>query len=99
MGCSTHALTETELRERLKQLPRWTLNGQALERVYEGKSYADALAALNRIAQRAEETDHHPDMTLVWKKLTIRYSTHSANGITELDFNAAVQADALLDNP
>jgi 4a-hydroxytetrahydrobiopterin dehydratase len=99
MGCSTQALNETELRERLKQLPHWTLSGNALERAYEGKSYTDALAALNRIAQRAEETDHHPDMTLVWKKLTIRYSTHTANGVTELDFNAASQVDALLETP
>jgi 4a-hydroxytetrahydrobiopterin dehydratase len=97
MGCSTQALSEAELRERLKRLPHWTLSGNALERAYEGKSYADALAALNRIAQRAEETDHHPDMTLVWKKLTIRYSTHTANGVTELDFNAAAQAYALLE--
>jgi 4a-hydroxytetrahydrobiopterin dehydratase len=90
------SLDLTSIEERLKALPGWQVKENALERVYLGKSYLDALEKLNTIAQLAEEADHHPDMLLSWKKLTVRYWTHTANGITDLDFDMANKVEAIL---
>lgn len=96
MTCPTQTLPMAEVLEKLETLPGWALNDNALERVYQGKTYLDALELLNRIARLADEMDHHPDLLLSWRKLVIRYWTHTANGVTELDFESAHRAERLL---
>lgn len=96
MTCPKVALSEPEILSQLQTLPGWRFSQNALERVYEGESYLAALEKLNAIARLSEEADHHPDLSLNWKKLIIRYWTHTAQGVTELDFKLARQAEALL---
>jgi 4a-hydroxytetrahydrobiopterin dehydratase len=93
---TVNALPETEIQERLKTLPEWRYTGKAIERQYEGDTYLGAVEALNRIARLSEEADHHPDLTLSWKRMTISYNTHTANGVTELDFTLAAKVDDTL---
>lgn len=88
-------LNAAEIQEKLKVLPHWQCHNNALERLYEGESYLDALARLNQVAQLSEQADHHPDLTLTWKKLLIRYWTHTAQGVTDLDFQLAHQVEAI----
>lgn len=90
------ALSENEIQERLKALPDWRYTGKAIERQYEGETYLATVDALNRIARLSEEADHHPDLTLSWKRMTISYNTHTANGVTELDFTLAAKVDNTL---
>jgi 4a-hydroxytetrahydrobiopterin dehydratase len=91
-------LAEPEIRERLRQLPYWRLKDNALERQYDGASYLDALEKLNAVARLSEAADHHPELRLGWKHLTIRYWTHTADGVTALDFELAQRVEALLDS-
>lgn len=96
MPCPTQALSAVDIEAQLKALPHWQLKDKALERTYTGKTYLAALEILNRIAQLSETADHHPDLSLHWKKLTLRYWTHTAQGVTELDFQLAHQVEAML---
>jgi len=96
MACPTVALGEVEIRERLMGLPGWEYKDNALERVYDGESYLEALEKLNAVARLSEAADHHPDLVLNWKKLTVRYWTHTAKGVTELDFQLARQVEDVL---
>lgn len=96
MTCPTQALSERDILEQLQTLPGWEFRDNALERQYTGKTYLAALEKLNRVARLSEAADHHPDLVLNWKKLIVRYWTHTANGVTELDFQLARQAEALL---
>lgn len=89
-------LDSTTITEQLAHLPNWHVRDNALERVYQGRSYLDALEKLNDIAQASEAADHHPDLSLCWKTLTIRYWTHTAQGITSLDLDMAHRVEALL---
>lgn len=93
---SSMQLTTHEIQEKLIGLPEWEFRENALERVYQGKSYMDALEKLNAIAQASEAADHHPDLILSWRKLTVRYWTHTAQGVTELDFQLARQVEEVL---
>jgi 4a-hydroxytetrahydrobiopterin dehydratase len=70
------------------------VNG-ALERTYELGSFDEAIAFVNRIAALAEAENHHPDIAIAYRKVTLRWSTHSAAAITERDQQLAVRSDEL----
>jgi len=80
----------------MEQLENWTVEDRALERHYQSKNYLDGLEKLNGIAKMSETENHHPELLLEWGRLTIRYWTHTANGITALDFQLARQAELIL---
>lgn len=94
--CPDSPLSESELQERLATLPSWTIQENALERVVKTNTYMAALDILNAVAHLSETADHHPDLLLGWCTLTIRYWTHTAQGITERDFQLAQQVETLL---
>jgi 4a-hydroxytetrahydrobiopterin dehydratase len=67
----------------------------ALERTYELGSFEEAIAFLNRVAVLAEAENHHPDITIAYRKVTLRWTTHSAGGITDRDRELARRSDEL----
>jgi 4a-hydroxytetrahydrobiopterin dehydratase len=73
----------------------WTDVDGALERTFEFGSFPDAIAFVNRVAELAQAEDHHPDIAVSYKKVTLRWTTHSAGGITERDRELAGRSDAL----
>ena len=73
----------------------WTETGGALERTFELASFAEAIAFVNRVAELAESENHHPDIAIAYKKVTLRWSTHSAGGITDRDRELAARSDSL----
>lgn len=73
----------------------WQETGGALERTFELGSFAEAIAFVNRIAELAERENHHPDIAIAYKKVTLRWTTHSAGGITERDRELAALSDEL----
>jgi 4a-hydroxytetrahydrobiopterin dehydratase len=80
---------------RLKELPGWTLEGGALQRQFTFASFPDAIAFVTRLGFDAEAADHHPDIQISYKRVTVRWSTHSAGGITEKDFSGVRQSDTI----
>ncbi|GGD96632.1 4a-hydroxytetrahydrobiopterin dehydratase [Paenibacillus nasutitermitis] len=56
---------------------------------YKLASFKDAIAFVQRVAVIAEEMDHHPSISIDYKKVILRLSTHDAGGLTELDLHAA----------
>lgn len=68
----------------------------ALERTFELGSFPEAIAFVNRVAELAQAEDHHPDIAVSYKKVTLRWTTHSAGGITERDRELAGRSDALV---
>ncbi|WP_291765153.1 4a-hydroxytetrahydrobiopterin dehydratase [Caldivirga sp. UBA161] len=56
----------------------------------------DCIAFVNEVAQLAEREGHHPDMIIVWKRLTLKLTTHSKGGVTQLDVEMARKINELL---
>ena len=80
------------------QLPDGYIDSQgALERTFELPSFRDAIAFVGRVADLAEEANHHPDIAISYKKVTLRWTTHSAGGLTDLDYELAARTDALVE--
>jgi 4a-hydroxytetrahydrobiopterin dehydratase len=89
------ALSKTEIHERLKQRRDWSQVGKAIQRKYSFKSFVAAIAFVNKIADAAEQAQHHPDITINYSVVTISLSTHSEGGITAMDFELARQIDQI----
>jgi 4a-hydroxytetrahydrobiopterin dehydratase len=76
--------------------PDWHGDTNQLARSIEFADFLTAVEFVNRIAPRAEELDHHPDLALRWRWVDCVLSTHSAGGVTELDFELARQIDEVV---
>jgi len=87
-------LTREEAERRMKSLSGWTLDGDAIRKQYTFTDFPEAIAFVNRLAPEAEKADHHPDILITYKRVTLTYSTHDAGGLTEKDFAGAAMADA-----
>jgi 4a-hydroxytetrahydrobiopterin dehydratase len=89
-------LTHSQIETSLARLHGWTLDGDAIRKQYTFPDFRAAMAFVNRVAELAEEADHHPDITVNYRRVTLVYSTHSAGGLTEKDFAGAHGADGLV---
>jgi 4a-hydroxytetrahydrobiopterin dehydratase len=92
-------LTPRELNERLPQLPQWQLievvGVQQLSRVYRCKDFLGAMALAEKVAEIAEQENHHPSLLVEWGKLTVRWWTHKINGLHENDLIMAARTERL----
>jgi 4a-hydroxytetrahydrobiopterin dehydratase len=84
-----------EATERLKHLTGWALDGHAIRRQFTFAGFPDALGFIVRLGFEAEAADHHPDILVNFKRVTLTYSTHSEGGLTEKDFDGAARAGEL----
>jgi 4a-hydroxytetrahydrobiopterin dehydratase len=88
-------LSPSQIESKLAERPGWTVKDDAIVRMFAFTSFADAIAFVTRLAFDAEGADHHPDLHVNYRKVTVTWSTHSEGGITEKDFVGAGQADAI----
>lgn len=84
-------LEEAQIGERLRELSGWTRDGDAIRKGYRFDSFGDAIAFVNRVAQLADEADHHPDIDIRYDRVLLALSTHSAGGLTRRDFDLAAR--------
>jgi len=91
-------LSRSDAERRMSAIVGWTLEGDAIKKQYTFKDFVEAVAFVNRLAPVAERADHHPDILINYKRVTLTYSTHSEGGLTEKDFEGARAADAVEKN-
>jgi 4a-hydroxytetrahydrobiopterin dehydratase len=88
-------LSQADVDQRMKELRGWTLRGDEIVKQYTFKDFPEAIAFVSRLAPEAEAADHHPDIQINYKRVTLTYSTHSEGGLTDKDFAGAAVADRL----
>lgn len=74
----------------------WNEVDNALERTFELPSFREALAFVNRVGELAEAENHHPDIAIHYREVTLRWWTHTAGGITDRDRELAEKTEALV---
>lgn len=89
-------LSEAQITEQLEQLDGWVRDGDAILKQYTLGGFPDAIAFVTRLAFDAQAADHHPDITINFKRVTLIFSTHSEGGLTQKDFDGARAVDALV---
>ena len=86
-------LTEQQVEQQLKKLQDWALEGRAIRKQYTFDDFPAAVAFVNRLVPDAQATDHHPDIVINYRRVTLLYSTHTEGGLTQKDFDGAAMAD------
>ena len=77
-------------------MSEWRTEEAALVRDFEFRDFKDALAFVNRVAEEAEEVNHHPDILIHgWNKVRLTLTTHSASAVTQADRDLAAAIDGL----
>ena len=89
-------LTAEDIEARVEDFPEWTLSGDALQRTVSFETFPQAIAFVNKVAEVAEQTGHHPDIMIRYNKVTLSLTTHDAGGLTDLDFSFAQRAEDLV---
>ncbi|MCX7800118.1 MAG: 4a-hydroxytetrahydrobiopterin dehydratase [Fimbriimonadales bacterium] len=89
------ALSPEQIHASLRDLPGWTFENGAIRLEREFGSYSEGVLFANGAAALAEAMDHHPDLTIGYRRVVVSLSTHSAGGVTELDLEFARRLTAL----
>jgi 4a-hydroxytetrahydrobiopterin dehydratase len=91
----TELLSDQEISERLRE-GDWQRDGDEIVRDWKFENFAEAIAFVNRVAEAAEEANHHPDILVHgWNKVRLSLTNHSAGGLTAVDFEMAKRFEAL----
>jgi 4a-hydroxytetrahydrobiopterin dehydratase len=91
------ALTAKQISLHLKAVPRWSKRAQAIFRTFQFEGFLKSIDFVNRIARKAQKSNHHPDIDIRFNKVTLKLTTHDEGGITEQDFSLARQCDEIFD--
>jgi len=88
-------IARDELDPRLAELDGWTLSadGIALEKTFSFKGFNSAFGFMTRVAMAAERANHHPEWSNIYNRVTIRWTTHSLGGVSDLDLKLAASCD------
>jgi 4a-hydroxytetrahydrobiopterin dehydratase len=90
------AMTDAVVRDHLAQSSGWRQVGAAIEKTFAFKGWLETVAFVNALAWICHVEDHHPDLQVSFDRCVVRFSTHSAGGISMNDFVCAAKADALV---
>jgi 4a-hydroxytetrahydrobiopterin dehydratase len=88
-------LSTSDIATKLAENPGWILDGDAIRKQYTLPSFPEAIAFVTRLAFAAEAKDHHPDLHVSYKKVTVVWTTHSDGGLSAKDFDGARQSDMI----
>ncbi len=90
-------LNSDQINARLSNLSGWIYENHTIQKQFQFKDFIEALSFVNAVAMESEKMDHHPDILMfAWNKVKINISTHSAGGVTELDFQLAAKIEERL---
>jgi len=79
--------------ERLRGLIGWRLDGNTIVKQFTFAGFPEAVAFVSRLVPGAEAADHHPDIAINYRRVTLSFTTHSEGGLTDKDFAGAAAAE------
>jgi 4a-hydroxytetrahydrobiopterin dehydratase len=89
---------ETEqIQSALTDLDGWRLDGDRIRRELKFATFRDAIAFINRVADLADEADHHPELRNTYDSVEVVLTTHSDGGVTEKDLDLARKVDGVVE--
>ena len=91
-------LPTAEVAEKLKSLDGWTHTGDAIRKEFAFQDFPEAVLFVSALVPGAEDSDHHPDIEIHYKRVVLSYSTHSEGGVTAKDIDGAAMANAVAES-
>ena len=90
-------LEEDQIMSALADLDGWRLDGDRIRRELSFDAFRDAIAFINRVADLADEANHHPELRNSYTSVEVVLTTHSDGGVTEKDLDLARKVNAVVD--
>ena len=87
-------LSRADIDAALRDLPGWRFAGSALVKEFTFAGFPEAVAFVARLVPGSEAADHHPDLAVSYRRVTVSFSTHSEGGVTAKDLAGARLADS-----
>lgn len=81
--------SEESIQTTLKELKDWKFIKNGIEKNFKFPDFTKALGFIVQVGVMAEKRDHHPELFNVYNKVTIRLTTHDADGVTDKDIELA----------
>lgn len=97
MTATQMALNDQQAQEKLQRLEGWERQGAEICKTFNFEDFYHTMAFVNAIAWIANREDHHPDLEVGYNHCIVRYSTHSAGGVTDKDFLCAAKIEKLME--
>jgi len=88
-------LREKQIQEKLAGLPGWIRDGDAIKKDWKFQDFDEAMQFINKLAKLAEAHNHHPELYNVYNRVSLRFTTHDAGGLTDKDFKIARAVDCI----
>jgi 4a-hydroxytetrahydrobiopterin dehydratase len=82
-------LTDEEIQQALTSLDGWQRNGIAIQRVFRFPDFKAAMQFVNKVAEKAEQANHHPDIDIRYNTITMALVSHDSGGVTQRDVRMA----------
>lgn len=92
-------LSKTDIESHLGTLDGWVIEGDGLRKQFTFAGFPEAVAFIGRLVPEAEAADHHPDITINYRRVTVSWSTHSEGGVTIKDIDGARMAERRAHEP
>ena len=89
-------MPKNDAEELAKQVPGWAFEGNGIRREVRLKGFREALDFVLKVADVAEEQDHHPDITISYNVVKLSLTTHKVGGLTRNDFIMAARINRLI---
>ena len=89
-------LSEQDILNALTRLDDWEFKNNALRKTLTFDCYMDSIAFINRLAEIAEEKNHHPDMVVGWCKIDVAFTSHDQGGVTTACIDMAKKIESVL---
>jgi 4a-hydroxytetrahydrobiopterin dehydratase len=90
-----HRLSDSDLQAFLKTFPQWHYQGGELVREFRFEDYYRSIAFVNALAFIAHAQDHHPDLSVHYNRVQVRFSTHDVGGLSRNDIICALKVNRL----
>lgn len=94
-------VSEQEQAQLIKQIPEWKVVHEQgvpkLERDFSFQDFQQAVDFANRVAELAEQENHHPEIVISWGKTRVIWWTHKIDGLHQNDFIMAARCDGLFE--
>ncbi len=88
-------LTDAEIQQALGTLKGWERNGKAIQRIFRFPDFKAAMQFVNKVADAAEQANHHPDIDIRYNTVTMALVSHDSGGVTQRDVRMAGVIDKI----
>jgi 4a-hydroxytetrahydrobiopterin dehydratase len=89
-------LSNSDIQYAISDLNGWEFKNNAIHKIFIFESYLNSIAFINRLAEIAEEKNHHPDMVVGWCKIDVAFTSHDQGGVTTACIDMAKKAESVL---